>query len=143
MDLIRFYEGPYACLSNFSAHRVRIDGGEYMTAEHAYQTAKFQDPAIRQRIQHAPSAFLAREYGQVKEGRRRPLDKAATMRAIMRAKLLQHDDIRSALLATGDARIEKNHPDDTFWGTGADGTGQNVMGNIWMELRKELHRGAL
>jgi hypothetical protein len=137
-DPIKFYEGPYYLLSNFSAHQVLYNGVTYMTSEHAYQVAKFEDPDIRQKIREAPSAYLAREYGQVSEGRTKNFDKVGTMKEIMRAKLQQHQDVQDMLRRTGTADIEKNHPDCNFWGTGPDGTGSNVMGKIWVELRGEL-----
>lgn len=142
MDPIRFFEGRYYLLSNFSAHRVKYNGEEYMTAEHAFQVAKYQDPAMREKIKNAPSAFLAWKYGREKEDRVDGWEekKRSIMKDIMRAKLLQHEDVQEWLLKTSDARIEKNHPDDDEWGTGSDGTGTNIMGEIWMELREELRR---
>ena len=138
MDVIKFYEGEFYLLSNFSAHQVMYSGVEYMTSEHAYQVAKFEDPTMREKIKNASSAFLAREYGQSKEGLTSGFDKVAVMKEIMRAKLLQHQDVREKLLATEDALLEKNHPRDYFWGTGKDGSGKNIMGQIWMELRSEI-----
>jgi len=48
------------------------------------------------------------------------------------------EDVRRALRASGSARIEKNILDCSYWGTGPDGTGQNVLGKIWMGLRDEF-----
>ena len=135
---VNFWEGKYYLLSNFSAHEVEYLGVRYKTAEHAYQVAKFQEATQRERIAQAPSAFLAREYGQELEGRAADFDKVGVMKAIMRAKLEQHADVREALVETGDMDILKNHPEDSYWGTGATGDGQNVMGQIWMELRAEV-----
>lgn len=135
---IKFYEGPYYMLSNFSAHTVGYKGYVYPTAEHAYQTSKFVDEQFRENIATAVSPFLAWQYGQSEEGRAPDFNKLAVMKEIMHAKLKQHADVRQALLETGDSDILKNHPDDYFWGTGADGSGKNVMGQIWMELREEL-----
>ena len=111
-----------------------------MTAEHAYQVAKFHDSDTREKIKNAPSAYLAREWAQVKEGRTENWEerKIPIMKEIMRAKALQHEDVREKLLGTGDALLEKNHPFDDYWGTGADGMGKNVMGKIWSEVREEL-----
>lgn len=135
--LVNFWEGKYYLLSNFSAHEVEYLGVRYKTAEHAYQVAKFEGATQRERIAQAPSAFLAREYGQEQEGRMQDFDKVGVMKTIMRAKLEQHADVLAALLETGDAEIRKNHPEDAYWGTGADGAGENIMGKIWMELRDE------
>lgn len=135
---VGFFEGRLYSLSNFSAHRVEYMGETFATSEHAYQTLKFSDPALRAKIKNAPSAFLAREFGQTEHGRTQNFDKINVIKDIMRAKLQQHEDVRKALESTGDAAILKDHPDDDgFWGTGADGKGKNVMGTIWMELREE------
>lgn len=133
-----FYEGAYYLFSNFSAHEVVYQGVTYKTSEHAYQTAKFSDPMMREKIMNAPSAFLSRELGQAQLGLTGNFDKVAVMTDIMRAKLQQHFDVKQMLLQTGDAEIIKNHPDDYFWGSGADGTGKNMMGKIWMQLRSEI-----
>ena len=58
MSSINFYEGEYYLLSNFSAHQVEYGGELWMTSEHAYQAAKYHDPAVREKIKRAPSAFL-------------------------------------------------------------------------------------
>lgn len=138
MGNLGFYEGKYYCLSNFSAHQVEYQGEVYMTAEHAYQAQKFKDSLIIEKIKNAKSAYLAREYGQAKEGRKEDFDKLGVMKAVISAKLSGHEDVRQTLLSTGESIIVKNHPDDYFWGIGLDGTGENMMGKIWMELRKEL-----
>ena len=135
---IQFFHDHYSCLSNFSAHKITYRGEVYVTSEHAYQAAKFADVTIRAKVKEAPSAFLAHEFGQSKEGRTPDFDKVAIMKEIMRAKMEQHEEVRWALLSTGHQPIEKNHPSDYFWGIGADGSGQNVMGKIWMELRSEM-----
>lgn len=139
-DAIKFYEGAFYLLSNFSAHRVLFERVEYMTAEHAYQATKFDDATMREKIRNAPSAFLAHEWAQAKEGRKPNWEenKVSVMKEVMRAKALQHEDVRAALLSTEDRMIEKNHPLDIFWGTGEDGTGENIMGKIWMEIRDEI-----
>ena len=135
---INFYEVEYACLSNFSSHNVTYEGITYATAEHAYQCQKFVSIKMQQKIAKATSAFLAREYGQEERFRKMKFDKVAAMKEIMRSKLFQHNDVREILKKTGSKIIRKNHPLDSFWGTGISGKGKNVMGLIWMELRAEL-----
>jgi len=134
-----FYEGPLAPLSNFSSHEVRWKGEVYKTAEHAYQVEKYLASQMKEKIKHATSAFQAREFGQAKEGKDPDWNdkKVSVMKEIMRAKLLQHEDVRDALQRTNNAPILKNHPLDYYWGTGADGSGKNVMGKLWEELREE------
>lgn len=140
MDKINFYEGKYYLLSNFSAHRVVFNGVDHQTAEHAYQYEKFSDSAIKDKIKNAASAFLARQYGQTNEGKVDDWEdkKVEVMEQIMRAKMQQHQDVKQVLKETGELEIVKNHPDDYFWGSGADGRGENIMGKIWIKLRKEI-----
>ena len=54
------------------------------------------------------------------------------------AKFTQHDDLRAALLATGEATIVEHTRKDRYWGDGGDGTGKNVLGQILMRVREEL-----
>jgi len=56
----------------------------------------------------------------------------------VRAKFMQHRQLRNLLLATGDAELVEHTNKDHFWADGGDGTGQNQLGKILMEIRKEL-----
>jgi hypothetical protein len=60
------------------------------------------------------------------------------MEQIFRAKVAQHPDIKEILLESEDRELLKEYPTDYYWGTGADGSGQNRMGKLWMKLRDEL-----
>jgi ribA/ribD-fused uncharacterized protein len=63
--------------------------------------------------------------------------KVALVEEILRAKLAQHSEARAALAESGDEEIIEDSPTDYFWGAGADGTGQNKLGKLWMKLRDE------
>ena len=60
------------------------------------------------------------------------------MEQIFRAKLVQHPDVREVLLETGEAELLKVYDTDYYWGTGAEGRGENQMGKLWMKLRAQL-----
>jgi predicted NAD-dependent protein-ADP-ribosyltransferase YbiA (DUF1768 family) len=60
------------------------------------------------------------------------------MELIFRAKLEQHADIKNILTESEDRELLKVYATDYYWGTGADGSGQNKMGKLWMKLRDEL-----
>jgi ribA/ribD-fused uncharacterized protein len=64
--------------------------------------------------------------------------KIDVMRSAVRAKFEQHADIRQTLLSTGDSRIVEHTTNDRFWGDGGDGSGENWLGRILMEIREEL-----
>lgn len=57
------------------------------------------------------------------------------MKMIYQLKYDQHPEVREYLLSTGNQELIENSPVDYFWGGGADGTGQNWIGKIWMEIR--------
>jgi hypothetical protein len=64
--------------------------------------------------------------------------KRQVMKECVLAKFLQHADLRKQLMATGDETLIEDSPVDAWWGCGADGTGQNVLGQVLMEVREEL-----
>lgn len=56
---------------------------------------------------------------------------------ILRAKLAQHPEAQDALCDSGHEDIVEDSPTDYFWGEGADGSGQNMLGKLWMKVRDE------
>jgi ribA/ribD-fused uncharacterized protein len=58
-------------------------------------------------------------------------------RAVL-CKFQTHAEIRQLLLGTGDELIVENSPVDYYWGCGADGSGQNKLGQILMIVRETL-----
>ena len=141
---VKFYENKYYMFSNFSAFLVTYNGRVWMTSEHAYQAAKFDDPSIIDLIYSAPSAYDAKKVARSHTNKVRPNwkgIKVAVMNAIIREKTAQHSYVRDKLLETGDREIIENSPEDSFWGTGRDGTGKNTLGKIWMEVRGEIKKG--
>jgi len=137
---INFIETRFHDLSPFSAHEVEIAGVIYKTAEHAYQALRVV-PNVREEIQTVSSPLNAwriaqecKKKGLTLEG----FDKDAIMEQVFRAKLQQHADIERILKATKERELRKVFDTDYYWGTGADGTGENKMGKLWMKLRAEL-----
>lgn len=145
---IRFYranEKPFGAFSNLCKRPIVFEGRTYPTAEHAYQAGKPSKPAVREWILSAPTPALAAmaahglyvwdvvpNWAQIKFDR---------MRAVLRAKFEQHDDLKELLLSTGEARLVEagtvNNAVNRLWGE-VDGKGQNMLGVMLMELRGEL-----
>ena len=141
---IYFYstrEKPYGCFSNFSPHGFELDGVWWPTSEHYFQAQKFAGTPYVDRVRLAPTPMKAAEMGR---DRRLPLRpdweqvKDDVMRQAVRRKFETHADIREILLSTGDDFIVENAPRDYYWGCGADGSGQNKLGLILMEVRDAL-----
>lgn len=140
IDKILFYEGPWYCFSNFASFKVHWRGADWMTSEHAYQSAKFTNIRIVLEIKKARSAHEAKKIAKANDASKRKdwqEIKIPTMEEIARAKLEQHSYIRERLLKTGEAEIIEDSPTDAFWGRGPNSNGLNHMGKIWMKLRTE------
>lgn len=125
-------------MSNFYPVPVIFEGIEYSCVEGAYQAAKCSD--IESRKQFAS----LNGYQSKKLGRRVALRKdweivkVSVMYICLRDKFFNHPDLKDKLLATGDATlIEGNYWNDTFWGV-CNGVGKNCLGNLLMQIRKEL-----
>ena len=142
-DDIHFYRvaDAYGCFFNFARYPIAIDGQEWPTSEHYFQAQKFLDSERRERIRHTPSPMIAARLGRDRKARLRTdweHVKLDIMRKAVRAKFAQHRDIRDVLLGTGTATIVEHTTNDRFWGDGGDGTGENWLGRILMEVREEL-----
>lgn len=142
VDRIAYYEDEYYMLSNFSSHAIEYLGVLYMTPEHAYQAAKFNDQEVKDKVRNARSSFrckaVARQYEKEFQVSNWNDIRISVMEDILRAKVSQHEDVKEALLKTGNAQIVENSPVDYFWGCGADNTGQNEVGKAWVRVREEL-----
>jgi ribA/ribD-fused uncharacterized protein len=144
VETIYFYsvkEKPYGCFSNFSPHGFEADGVRWPTSEHYFQAQKFAGTPHVEELRQARSPMIAARMGRA---RARPLRpdwnevKDDIMREAVRLKFAANPDIRDTLLSTGDAEIVEKTASDYYWGCGTDGTGQNMLGRILMEVRAEL-----
>ena len=69
-------------------------------------------------------------------------NRLAAMELVLRQKYSQNSDLKSALLATGDAYLLEHaagFPKKTFWNDGGRGkAGRNMLGRTLMRLRREF-----
>lgn len=152
-EQVFFYEQDFYVLSNFSSFAVEWKALIFPTVEHAYHYEKFNyfranpstlrdTPAIiRNRILDARSAHDAFKIARdAKEWVRDDWDaiKVETMRSILLAKIHQHPYVRQKLLATGNRELVENSWRDDFWGWGPYYDGTNMLGRLWMEIRRDL-----
>ena len=142
-EAVYFFSPAFDALNNFSAYTVRIWGRLFPTAEHAYQWKKFEAtaPEVAEAVFAAGSPNEAQGTARMHK-EKLPEDwhgkKVAIMEEIMRAKAEQHEDVREVLRRSGARRIVENSPVDSFWGAGPDGKGKNMVGEVWMKVRKEI-----
>ena len=143
MDDLNFYsvKDDFGAFSNFAPYPILLDGELWPTSEHYFQAQKFDDADYRARIRAEPSPMIAARLGRDRRQRLRAdweAVKLDVMRAAVRAKFTQYEELRSLLLSTGDRRIVEHTTNDSYWGDGGDGSGANMLGNILMEIRDEL-----
>lgn len=142
VERIEFYRSgdDYGEFSNFSRHPIELDGQTWPTSEHYFQAMKFEDASLRERIRTASGPGEAARMGRRFPGLRADWEEAkeAVMMGALRAKFTQHDKLRRLLLGTGDAELVEHTRNDVYWADGGDGSGQNRLGVLLMELRAEL-----
>lgn len=139
----------YIYFSPYTAHALVIHGVIYPTLEHAYQCQRYTDPKIIEDIRKARSPIKAWEVSskykhlQIPEFKSEE-HKLGVMKDLIRLKVEQHQEVRQALIDSGDLKIVKHivtyPPGDGFWDDGEDGSGLNHTGRLWMEIREELSK---
>lgn len=135
MEIIWFnsYTPEWSWLSNFSPHPV----GDFPTAEHAYQAAKYLDPEYIEKIRREPTAAYAKKRGHSGTAQRRPNWEKIKVEVMRRALSRKFEDpeLWEKLQATGTAHLIHLSPWDLFWGKNNQGNGDNILGILLMELR--------
>lgn len=131
----------YGYFSNFATYPITLGGKTWPTVEHYFQAQKFAGTEHEEAIRLVSSAMMAARMGR---SRKRPLRadwervKDDVMYLAVRAKFGQHEQLRRALLTTGEARIVEHRARDAYWGDGPDGFGKNMLGLLLMRVRAEL-----
>ena len=146
---IYFYERhePFYFLTNFfNAPFIDKNQRKWPTSEHFFQAQKFKwHPQtmeyIRDQLRHprAVVEFAQKNFtdpqliSQWRNG-----ESERVMKEAVYQKFSQNDDLKSILLDTGNAILIEHTVNDNFWGDGGDGSGQNKLGIILMQVRQEL-----
>jgi len=142
-DKIFFYPKEFYVFDNFSSFSVEYNGYVWPTSEHAYQAAKFKgysDKVIKE-IKKSRSAHDAQKIADKHKKLRNPKwceIKKDIMKDILRCKVEQHPYVLKKLIASKDREIIEDSWRDEIWGWGPYKDGQNLLGNLWMEIRDEF-----
>lgn len=138
MTKIDSFSGGYRFLSNFYPCEMDVAGVRYPTLEHAFQAEKTTNMTEREIIRNARTPGQAKALGR-KVTLRQDWDeiRVDVMLELLRIKF-SDKVLRAELLATEDALlVEGNHWNDRFWGV-CEGKGENWLGKLLMEIRKEI-----
>ena len=113
-------------------------GIEFKTSEHLYQALKMSDISGFHMVRKCPTPKAAKELAYtLSMVSNWELIKYDTMLQVLQLKFDQHDSIHDILLDTNDMVIEEASPYDYIWGTGKDGSGKNLLGKAWMQIRED------
>lgn len=140
---IRFYStrAEHGCFSNFWRVEIVIDGLTWRSTEHFYQAQKcvwggkvrepwfseiHRAPTPREAARLGRSAPLRPDWSEVRE---------CVMWAALLVKFGQHPELLAKLLDTAPAELIEDSPVDYFWGCGRDGSGENRLGRMLVEVR--------
>ena len=135
---IKEFKGEYYFLSNFYPHSTLYEGKTYPSSEHAYMSAKSNDPNWKFMCQSellTPSEIKA-------EGRKVKLIdhwdeiKFIVMENVLKSKF-SHPLLKHKLLQTSDLILEEgNDWGDKIWGIdNRTGEGENHLGKTLMRVR--------
>ena len=142
-DPIHFYHSdqPWGELSNFSRHSVFLKGRIWPTVEHFYQAQKFDNPLHQEAIRCCLTPMLAKNSAYALTDLHCRTNWCDVREHVMleglRAKFDQHPDLHDRLIQSGNRYlVEYTHKDD-YWGDPGDGSGQNRLGHLLMQVREE------
>lgn len=148
-------KGEFRYMSNDAPYPIDMDGEKFPSVEHYYQAMKakeFDDKEVYEKVVKTKTGKAVKAVGKkVKNFAKELWDskKDDIMRRAVRAKFVQHPELRKQLLETGDRKIGKADPRNLYWGIGTSmesekskhpskWRGQNKLGKILMELRDEF-----
>lgn len=134
---------------------MQIDGMTFPTVQHYLQWSKakqFGDAETQAKILKTASPKSVKTYGdKVKNAKEDEWNEKRddVMRTALKAKFMQHPELKTKLISTGDKPIGEANARDKYWsiGTGADTAkakipskwpGKNRLGQLLMDLRTEL-----
>ena len=132
-------------LSTVSDHPIELEGHHWASAEHYYQLKVVASPGALKRIRASETGLKAYKIGRPwyrkkvknwKEVRR------VIMTRALYTKIQMYPEVKQALLDTQDQKIVETSAYEHYWGIGRDLRGENVLGQIWMDIREKLIKSA-
>ncbi|KAJ7699659.1 DUF1768-domain-containing protein [Mycena rosella] len=136
-------DNQYQGFTNRAPYTVKYNGKEYPSSQHLYQAFKYMDnrPDIAEKIRTiSKSSIKAFKYSMKNIAHQHPdwdRMRIAKMEITLYHKFAQHEQLKQALLRTGDAELIR-HTEDDFWGIGKDQKGRNEQGKALERVRSSL-----
>lgn len=127
-------------LSTASVFPFVLEQRTWPTAEHYYQSQKFLG-VYGEQVAAADSAAEAYRLGN-RWFKRKRADFKNVRRVLMTralySKAQQNPPVYQALLDSGEQKIIETSLYDHYWGLGRDQRGENMLGKVWMDIRRKL-----
>lgn len=140
-NVISCFRGENAFLSNFYMAPVAYNGLVFTNSEAAFQAQKCESQKEQETFCPMGPKEAKRHGRRVKLRRDWDKVKVDIMHDIVYAKFTQNLYLGMLLLNTGNAYLEEGNTwGDRFWGI-SGGAGQNQLGKILMDVRKEIGSG--
>ncbi len=135
------FSGDYEFLRNDFECNVMLDGEMYSSVERAFQAAKTDDKEKREEIKNAATLRDARKFGRnLTLSSTWGIHRLTLMKDLLKSKFNDNLALKFKLLLTEDADLVQGGMTngDQFWGVDEFGVGENHLGKLLMEVRKEL-----
>lgn len=132
-------------LSNFYPVEINYRGAIYASVEHAYMSAKSDDPVWKVFCQNKANKAgdVKRESKKIKLVPEWDKIKFQVMLSCLRAKF-QNPKLQAMLLSTGDQNLQEGNTwGDRIWGVDLKvnpNIGENHLGRLLMKVREEIRR---
>ncbi len=133
-------ESPFSTVSD---HPFQLEEVQWKTAEHYYQACKFKGLPYSHNIICAVSGDEAHQLGNRWLKRKVKGWKSSRQLYMTRAlyrKIKEYPEVEQALKDTGNALLLETSLYDYYWGVGRDQRGENMLGKVWMDIRKKIQQ---
>ena len=143
---IDFYKefGELGYLANYSNHSFFDNGIFYKTVEHYYQSHKFDDEKLINKILACDTPKEASNIGRDRNNKKKDdFDKLSVMYQGLYLKFSQNKDIRSKLIETRNKTIREMSVKESYWGVGPNLDGENHIGKLLMQVRDNIKKDLL
>lgn len=125
----------------WSKHPFVLEEKEWPSVEHYFQAMKFNDIDYQEKIRQASHPKQARKLGRSRFKRIRKDWKKVKVVFLTRAlytKCRTYPEISDKLLQTKQQKLVENSLYDYYWGCGRDRRGENMYGQVLMNVRNKL-----
>jgi len=128
-------------LSTASDHPILLEAQTWRTVEHYYQAHIAGSPKWVAAIADAKSAKDAYAinkpwYRFHKKGWRS--ERRVLMTRALYTKVQMYPEVLQALMETEELMVIETSAYDHYWGIGRDQRGDNMLGKIWMDIRRKM-----